>query len=198
MNTKTRMLMTPLAVVLTFCLVSLEQLALAQSPRGILGPRGNSAQLTSSQSANSNCKKLKGIRIDVFDPAAGIAFGTITRGGILNGTTADVINFNAGFVPTPDPNVVAYLSDTTITTRRGQLKTSLVTTQNFVTGVFTQFGNINPNTSAGRFAGATGVIFFNGMPIGDPSIGPYKSVFLGEICFAHDDDEGDDENNDDR
>lgn len=198
MNGKTRKLMTLVAVVLTFCWVSLEQLALAQSPRGFLGLRGNSAQSTSSQSANSNCRKLKGIRIDVFDPAAGIAFGTITNGGILNGTTADVINFDAGVVFTPDPNLVAYLSDTTITTRRGQLKTSLVTTQSIVTGVFTQWGNINPNTSTGRFAGVTGVIFFNGIPIGDPSIGPYKSVIVGEICFAHDDDEEDDENDDDR
>ncbi len=77
-------------------------------------------------------------------------------------------------------------------------KTSLVTTQSIVTGVFTQWGNINPNTSTGRFAGVTGVIFFNGIPIGDPSIGPYKSVIVGEICFAHDDDEEDDENDDDR
>jgi hypothetical protein len=61
------------------------------------------------QSANSNCQKLKGTRIDLFDPAAGIAFGTITNGGILNGTTADVINFSAGFVLTPDPNVVTFL-----------------------------------------------------------------------------------------
>ncbi|MGH9958270.1 MAG: hypothetical protein ACREBC_14250, partial [Pyrinomonadaceae bacterium] len=152
-NAKTRKLMTLVAVVLTFCLFSLEQPISAQSAQ-------------SSQSAQSNCKKLKGIRIDVFDPAAGIVFGTITKGGILNGKTEDVINFNAGFVFTPDPTAVTYLSDTTITTRRGLLKTSLVTTQNVVTGVFTQWENINPNTSTGRFAGATGVIFFNGIPIG--------------------------------
>lgn len=195
MNAKNRKFMTLVAVALTFCLFPLEQSTSAQSPEGMFGPHGNSAQSTSPQSANSNCKKLKGIRIDVFDPASGIASGTITRGGILNGTTADVINFSAGFVFTPDPNVVAYLSDTTITTKKGQLKTSLVTTQNFVTGVFTQLGNINPNTSTGRFAGATGVIFFNGkpLPLADPSIGPYKSVIVGEICLVHDDDEGDDD-----
>jgi len=142
-------------------------------------------------------ESLKVFGLTFLTPLRGLR-GTITNGGILNGTTADVINFDAGVVFTPDPNLVAYLSDTTITTRRGQLKTSLVTTQSIVTGVFTQWGNINPNTSTGRFAGVTGVIFFNGIPIGDPSIGPYKSVIVGEICFAHDDDEEDDENDDDR
>jgi hypothetical protein len=179
------MLVMLIAVVLTFGLFSLDQSTPAQSSRGLFAPHRNSAQPTSAQSSNSNCKKLKGIRIDMFDPVAGIASGTITHGGILNGTTEDVINFTAGVVVTPDPNVVAYLSDTTITTINGQLRTSLVTTQSFVTAVFSQWGYINPNTSTGRFAGATGVIFFTGKPIGDPSIGPYKAEITGEICFAN-------------
>jgi hypothetical protein len=192
MNAKTRKLRMLVAVVLSCCLVSLEQLALAQSPKGFLGLRGKPAPSTSSQSPNSNCKKLKGIRIDVFDPATGIVNGTVTHAGILNGSTEDVINFDAGFVVTPDPNVVAYTGDSTITTIHGQLKISAVITQSIVTGVFTQLGNIDPNTSTGKFAGATGVIFFNGVPIGDPSIGPYKSVIGGEICLAHADGESDD------
>lgn len=194
MNAKTGTAMARVALALTFCLVSLEPLALAQSSRGFLGQRGNSARATSAQSPNSHCRKLKGIRTDVFDPAAGTVFGTITNSGILNGTTATVLNFNLGFVFTPDPNVIAYLSDTAITTNRGQLKASLVTTFNFVTGAFTEWGNIDPNTSTGRFAGATGVIFFDGKSIGDPAIGPYKSVIVGDICLAHDD--GMDENED--
>jgi hypothetical protein len=107
MNAKTRKLTALMAVVLTFCLVSLEQLALARSPRGFLGLHGNSAQSTSSQSANSNCKKLKGSSVQVFDPAAGVAFGPVTNAGILNGTLEDVINFSAGFVFTPDSNAFA-------------------------------------------------------------------------------------------
>ena len=185
MNAKTRAIVTSVVVMLTLGLFSLEQSTSAQSSRGLFGARENSAQSTSPQSANSNCKKLKGIRIDVFDPAAVIAFGAITDGGWLNGTTEDVINSYAGFVFTPDPNVVAYLSETTIETAHGQLKTSLVTTFNFVTGVFTQWGNLNPNTSTGRFAGATGVIFFDGTSIGDPSIGPYQSEIVGEICLPN-------------
>ncbi len=176
MNAKTGKLMTLVAVVLTSCLGSLEQLALARSPRGFLGPGGNSAQSTSSQSANSNCKKLRGIRIDVFDPAAGIASGTITRGGILNGTTEDVINFGAGVAFTPDPSMLTltYLSDLTITTVHGELKASTVILSTVTGDFFTQMANINPATSTGRFAGATGVIFLSGKAVGDPFNRPLR------------------------
>ena len=185
MNAKIRRVMPLAVVMLSLGLFCVEQSTLAQSARGLLGPRGNSAQSASAQSANSNCKKLKGTRIDVFDPAAGISSGTITGGGWLNGTTETVINFDAGFVFTPDPNVVAFRSDTTITTIDGQLKASLVTTFNFVTGAFTEYGSINPNTSTGRFAGATGVIFFDGKTIGNVDTGPYESVIVGDICLAN-------------
>lgn len=189
MNAKTRTLATLVAVVLTFCLVSLEQLALAQSPRDFLGPRGNSAQSESSQSANSNCKKLKGRSVVVFDPATGITSGTVTNAGILNGKLEEVINFGAGFVFTPDPNVVTYLADSTIITRRGQLKSSAVITQSIVTGDGTDWGYINPVTSTGIFAGATGVIFSTFRLVGDDPNGPYVSEITGEICLAHDDDD---------
>jgi hypothetical protein len=180
MNAKTRTTaVTLLAVVLTLGLFPLERPTSAQSARSFLRSRGNSAQ-----SANSNCHKLKGTRIDVFDPAAGISSGTIINGGWLNGTTETAINFNAGLVFTPDPNVVAFLSDITITTIDGQLKASLVTTFNLATGVFAEWGNINPNSSTGRFAGATGMIFFNGKTIGNSDTGPFESEVVGEICFA--------------
>ncbi|MGH9968885.1 MAG: hypothetical protein ACREBG_13950 [Pyrinomonadaceae bacterium] len=155
MNTKTRKLATLVAVVLTLCLFSLEQTS-AQSlnSRWVFGPHGNSAQSASAQSPNSTCKKLKGRSVSVFDPATGIASGPVANAGILNGTAEDVINFDSGFVFTPDPNVVACLSDLTITTIHGQLKTSAVVTQSVVTGDGTEWGYINPDTSTGRFAGA--------------------------------------------
>lgn len=111
--------------------------------------------------------------------------GPVTNAGILNGTLEDVINFDAGFVSTPDPNVVAYTTALTITTIHGQLKASPVTTQSIVTGAGAEWGNINPNTSTGRFAGATGMIFITFKSVGDPSIGPYEAEITGEICFAN-------------
>ena len=113
-------------------------------------------------------------------------FGQVTNAGILNGTMEDVINFDAGFVFTPDPNVVAYTTDLTLTTSHGQLKVSPVTTQSIVTGAGAEWGKINPDTSTGIFAGATGMIFISFQPVGDPSIGPYEAEITGEICFAND------------
>jgi hypothetical protein len=160
MNAKNGLRMTFVAVVLTFCLFSREQSTLAQSP-------------------NSNCKQAKGNWFDSF--RSGGTTGTITNGGILNGTTETV--YNPAFVFTPDPNVVAYIAELTITTNQGRLKTSNVYIYNFVTGLWTAMGRINP-ASTGRFAGAAGVLYFNGRTIGVLPDQSYPSDINGEICFA--------------
>ena len=185
MNTKTRTNVTLVTVVLIFGLFPVTQSTTAQSPRSFFATRGNSAQATAAETANRNCQQLKGNSVAVFDPATGVLSGPITNAGILNGTSEDIPNFGAGFILTPDPNVVTYLSDLTITTVNGQLRSSNnVNAFNFVTGAFTEFGNINPDTSTGRFAGATGVIFFTGKTIGSLETGPYKAEITGEVCFA--------------
>ncbi|MGB7069302.1 MAG: hypothetical protein WBD22_07390 [Pyrinomonadaceae bacterium] len=166
MNAKTRNLITLITIAVTLFLFPLEQSA-------------------SAQSTKSNCKKLKGSSVQVFDPATGVVSGPVTRAGILNGQLEDVINFDAGFIFTPDPNVVTYISDLSITTIHGELKTSPVITQGVgFPYAFTEFGNIDPNTSNGRFAGATGLIFFTGKTVGDFN-GPFEVEITGEICFAN-------------
>lgn len=166
MNARTRTVMTLVSVMLILGLFALEQSTLAQS-------------------LNSNCKKLKGTSVQVFDPVTGIVSGTVTNAGILDGMFEDAINSDAGFVFTPDPNVVTFLSDLTITTVNGQLKASPLTAFNFITGFWSEWGNINPNASTGRFAGATGVIFFSGKTIGNIDTGPFEAEITGEICFAN-------------
>jgi len=187
MNAKIRTAIILAAVTLSLGLFTLEQSVSAQSAqstRGWFGSRGNSALSASTQSATGNCMALKGRGVQVFDPVLGVVSGPVTNAGILNGTLEDVINFAAGFVFTPDPTVVSYTTDLTITTNHGQLRASPVTTQSVVTGAGAEWGNINPNTSTGRFAGATGMIFITFKPVGDPSIGPYEAEIAGEICFA--------------
>lgn len=164
MNPTTRKF-SMLIVMLLMCLFSLTQTA-AQTP--------------------SVCKKIKGNSTQVFDPATGVVAGPLFNAGILNGTIEDAINFGAGFVLTPNPDVVAYTTELTITTIHGQLKASPVTTQSFLTGIGAEWGHINPDSSTGKFAGATGAIFLRFKPIGDPSVGPYESELSGEICFAKD------------
>ena len=164
MNVKSRATTTFVAAVLILGVFSLEQ-------------------STSAQSTN-NCRSIKGRSVQVFDPALGVVSGPVTNAGILNGTLEDVINFDAGFALTPDPNVFAYTTNLTITTDHGQLRASPVTIQSTVTGAGAEWGNINPASSTGRFAGATGRILIGFKPVGDPSVGPYEAEITGEICLA--------------
>ena len=122
--------------------------------------------------------------MQVFDPSTGVVSGPVTNAGELNGNLEDVINFGAGFVVTPDPTVFAYTTDLTITTIHGQLKANPVTIQSGVSGAGAEWGEINPNTSTGKFAGVTGTISVVFKPIGDPSVGPYEAEISADICFA--------------
>jgi hypothetical protein len=161
MNTRTRIQITLAVLVLTVSLFSLERPTPAQSP-------------------NSNCKQAKGNSIEVLSGGF-VTTGTITNGGILNGTTEYV--YSPAFVFTPDPVVGSYTSQLTITTNHGQLKTSNVYLYDFVTGRFTILARINPDTSTGKFAGATGVLYLGGKTIGDGFT--YQADITGEVCLAN-------------
>ena len=186
MNAKIRPLMTLVAVMLTLGLFSLAQTASAQSPHnnpglGMRVTRGSAEQLASAKSPDNDCIQARGDMIEVSPGSGLVTTGTITKGGILNGTTETV--FNPAFVFTPNPTVVSYIGDLTITTPRGQLQTSNVYLYDFATGLFTVLGRINPNAGTGRFAGATGVLYFNGKTVGNGLT--YQQRIAGEICFAN-------------
>jgi hypothetical protein len=133
----------------------------------------------SAQSSNRDCKEAKGTSVDVFNGAPGVAYGTISNGGWLNGTA--VTTFSPGGAPTPDPAVFSFPADAVLTTEGGQLKYRLVFIFNSVTGIFTSMGRIDPTSSTGRFAGATGTIYLNGGGV-DPIT--FVSEIAGQICLA--------------
>ena len=136
MNTNTRMLMTLVAVALTFGLFPLEQ-------------------STSAQSENSKCKQVKGNLIVNFGP--GIASGVITNGSFLNGTFETV--FKAGsVVPTADPTSVTFTGDSTNTTGKGVLVTHDVYLFDSVRALGPAMLRIDSAASTGDFLGATGII----------------------------------------
>ena len=161
MNAETGIRMTFVAVALTFCLLTLEQSA-------------------SAESRDRDCKQAKGKLIDVNSGNA--VLGTITNAGILNGTTETIFN-SPGF-PTPDPTVVSFTGNFTIRTLHGQLKASNVYLYDLATGHVTVMSRIHPDTSTGRFAGATGVLFFSGKTI---STNPFtvQTEIGGEVCLAN-------------
>ena len=168
-----------LGVSLMFTPTHLQQSTSAQAARGFL----TAPTVPANPGPQSNCQKISANGIQVFDPATGIVSGPVTNSGLLDGTLTDVINFGAGFVFTPDPTVVAYTTDLTITTLQGQLKASTVTTQSIITSQGAEWGRINPNTSTGRFAGATGMITVVFKPLGDPGVGPFETQITADICF---------------
>jgi len=181
MNTKMRIIATLTTVAVASCLF-LQQSTSAQSGRGLLVASHNSAKGTPSE--NSNCKTIRGNGVQVFDPVTGLVTGPVTNAGILNGDLVDAIDFGAGFVLTPDPTVFAYTTNLTITTIHGVLKAHPVTIQSGLTGKGAEWGEIDPNTSTGKFAGATGTISVVFKPEGDPSVGPYAAEISADICFA--------------
>ena len=143
---------------------------------------GMAGFLCSPALADGQCQELRATLVEVYNGGASTS-GTIANGGFLNGTTVTV--FPPAFVVTPNPNVVAYTGEMTITTLQGLLKISNVYLYNFATGQGTVLGRISPDTSTGRFAGATGGLFFNvRKTIGTSSLITYQQDVSGEICFA--------------
>jgi hypothetical protein len=137
--------------------------------------------MAQSGSDQRNCKPAKGNFIDVWNGAPRTD-GTIVNGGFLNGTT--FTSDASGAFPTSIPNTVSYNVTLTLTTHQGQLKLLNVYLYDFRTGIWTAMGWINPNTSTGRFAGATGVLYFNGKTVGTVVPISYPSEITGEVCLT--------------
>jgi len=131
------------------------------------------SSLPSSTSAVGNCKKAHG------NLSGGSGAGTISHGGILNGTTQAV--FTSAFTPTPNPTTFSFTDDLTVTTDKGVLKTHNVAIFDLALGVFTAIDRIDPNASTGDFAGATGVLYITGnTPDGGATI---EAEISGDICL---------------
>ena len=155
MNPRTRKV-TYIAMML-ICLFLLGQAALAQGPK----------LSVKATEVVSTCT----------DPVT--CAGTVTQGGILNGTS--VLAFSPGSTPTLDPNTLSFAYDWTLTTVQGQLRVRFVNVFNVVTGLNTGMGTIDPNNSSGRFSGATRVLFASGGSINNNNTLPIKLDITGEI-----------------
>ena len=127
-----------------------------------------------------DCQSVKGIE-SVVNNGNGTTSGTITEGGKLNGTTQTV--FTSGFTPTPDASTFSFSDDLSLTTNRGVLRTHNVTLFDVAKGVFAALASIDPNTSTGDFAGATGVLYISGKTTDGGAT--FQGEITGSMCFAN-------------
>jgi hypothetical protein len=134
-----------------------------------------------SDAPQSQCKRVKARQVDFFDPATNASTGPVTGAGLLNGTQLSA--FTPGALPTADPAVVTFTADYTLTTDHGVLKAANVYLYDVPTNVATTLSRINPATSIGRFAGATGTIYYVSRVI---SLVPFvvESDLTADICLA--------------
>lgn len=135
--------------------------------------------------AGDGCRKVNATLKGGFTGALSTA-GEITGGGRLNGTTAftgDGLAPAAGVAPIVPESTASYTGVLVITTRHGTL--SLRDVGIFDTdvaggdGEFTSRARVIDGT--GRFAGATGILFFHGDTAEDFT---FKADVSGEICPA--------------
>ena len=163
-------------VVASLISISMASSASAQSQR---------SDASSAMRRQHDCREIRAESIEtVGDVAKFIQIGVITNGGILDGTTEYVFDPATGSVRVTDPDVASWFSVFTLTTKRGELKAHNVFLYNLVTGLWTSMARIDPATSTGRFAGATGVLYFNGSTIGVFPDSSYPSDVLAHICLA--------------
>ncbi len=126
---------------------------------------------------HDNCSDARG-NLSVVNNGDGTTSGTITQGGRLNGSTQAL--FTSALTPTPDPSTFSYTDDYAVTSSKGVLKARNVGLFEVAAGLFSEIARIDPSTSTGRFAGATGVLYINGTtPDGGAT---FEAEITGEVC----------------
>lgn len=161
-----------LAGVLICLSFTLEGSALAQETGGL------------GRLEEPNCYKVVGKARDIWPGTGNVSTGVLVGSRLLSGTTRYVYD-TAGF-PTPDPDVVTFGADFTLTTKRGVVRARVLFLFNFAAGPWTSIATIDPDASTGRFAGATGTLWF---PAGatidqDDGAQAYPSDVTGHLCLV--------------
>ena len=129
------------------------------------------------------CYRVVGEARDTWPGAGGVSTGVMAASGLLYGTTQYVYD-TAGF-PTPDPNVVTFGAALTLTTRHGMAAARVLFLFDVATGTWTSIATIDPGSSTGRFAGATGTLWFpSGRTVNlEGGAQSYPSYVTGHLCL---------------
>ncbi len=146
---------------------------------GALALTGVALANGSDDDDDSGCRPVKAIGVGQ-NLGGGNTAATITRGGILKGTTAARFKITGG-----TPPELTFSGTVTFTTKQGTLTVAISGTFNVGTGAFSAAGPIT--AGAGRFAGATGTLSFEGVE--NLSTGAFTETIRGTICLARDGDD---------
>ena len=107
------------------------------------------------------------------DLGAGDTAATLTRGGLLNGTTRAHFDITGGEAP-----VFTIAGVLVLTTKHAALTLDLAGTFDVATGGFTTSGPITD--ASGKLAGATGTLTLSGVQ--DLATGAFTETVTGTLC----------------
>ena len=138
---------------------------------------GQAAAAATSDDAACRPVHARGVGQDL---GGGNTTATITRGGILNGTTNAHFDITGG-----TPPALTFEGTIVFTTKKGTLTASIAGTFNVATGAFAATGAVTGGT--GRFAEATGNLSLAGVE--DLTTGSFTETVTGRLCLAEDDDD---------
>ncbi len=140
---------------------------------------GGQAALAATRDDDDGCRPVHATGVGQ-DLGGGNTTATITRGGILNGTTNAHFDITGG-----TPPALSFEGTIVFTTKKGTLTASIAGTFNVATGAFAATGTVTGGT--GRFAGATGNLSLAGVE--DLTTGSFTETVTGTLCLAEDDDD---------
>ena len=129
---------------------------------------------------DDDCRRIKAVGVGQ-DLGFGNTTATISRGGILNGTTAAHFDITGGAPPK-----LTFTGTVVFTTKRGTLTVDIAGTFNISTGTFAASGPVTGGT--GAFAGATGKLKFAGVE--NLATRVFTETVKGRICLDDGDDDG--------
>lgn len=131
-----------------------------------------------SEASDDGCHRVnaRGVGQDL---GGGNTTATITRGGVLNGTTSAHFDITGG-----TPPALTFAGTVVLSTEDGTLTVGIAGTFNVATGEFRASGPVTGGM--GELAGATGSLRFAGVE--DLASGRFTETVKGRICLADDDD----------
>src|SRR5438309_11241161 len=130
-----------------------------------------------AQAGSEGCRPVHAIGVGQ-DLGGGNTAATLSRGGVLNGTTSAHFDITGA-----TGSVLSIAGTLVLTTKHGSVTVSLTGTLDAATGAFTATGPLSGGT--GSFAGTTGTLTLTGVE--NLSTGVFTETVAGTLCGGEDD-----------